>query len=60
MKTVRIFTKVVMLMARMEVMELNAVRFMMAFPLKLQSINNRITLLKKENTRKESFLSVHH
>ena len=61
MKMVRIFTKVVMVMARMEVMEPNAVRFMMGFPPQMhQSINNRITLLKKENARLKVFLSVHH
>ena len=55
---VRIITKVAMMKARMEVMEPNALCCQIHDCLFLQmhqSINNRITLLKKENARKKSF-----
>ena len=63
MKMVRIITKVVMVMARMEVMEPSALCCQIhdcLSPQMHQSINNRITLLKKENAQKKEFFSVHH
>ena len=58
MKMVRIITKVAVVMTRMEVMEPNALCCQIhdcLSPQMHQSINNRITLLKKENARKKVF-----